>query len=306
MPVVECKVVAMAGGSDKSRRTASQAGVSESRGAETFAELTELRNEFTNLRKDFLGGRDSLVADIVDKLSQTLGLDIKRLNGTVEDVNTWCAKQDAQFSSFEQRLRNIEVKFNRDIAEVYEEVQERASRCCNLVVHGIPEDVEDVKACFVKHYEKALGSEVSAADIRGVHRLGRRRAEMSSPSSRPRPVLVKFNSFDQRQTALRNKRLFSSVQDGFILYLDPDLTRKQQQQKRALVPTFKTLKARNSRPFWRSEVLWYHPQGKEVPEMHASNVDPSQKLTPDQDMSDAPQPDASAPSTSGAPAAPAQ
>jgi hypothetical protein len=277
--------------SDK-RRQGSQAGMPASRSSDA---LEEVKDDVKQLREEFQAVRSELPQQLLSEIQRMLDASSQQNAQRVEQAVAqrfaeWENKQEEKIQALEQKYQVLESKFHQQMADFCDEVQDRSSRCCNVVIHGMPETVSDVQTCFTQHYIKALGPQVSAADVVSVIRLGRRRAAASSPgSSRPRPVLVKFTSVEKRDNALRNKRLFSAGQSGLQhrLFVDPDLTRRQQQQKRALVPTFKALKINNARPFWRAEVLYWFPPGKERPEPHPANTDPTRKLCPEVFMPDA-------------------
>jgi hypothetical protein len=197
------------------------------------------------------------------------------------------AENDKRFSALETELamqKQAVKHFGQELREIEDDIQERAVRRANLVVHGLPNSVDagQLKQAIMQHCEKAIGPDFELTSIIEVVRLGRRASQASSSNAvlRPMPVLVKFASIRARDTVLRCKRMFSGEGSTLKLYWDPDLTPRQQTKKRSLVGTYKQLKQLNARPFWRSEQLFFFNNGKAEPEMHPANFDPAAHLEP--------------------------
>jgi hypothetical protein len=196
-----------------------------------------------------------------------------------EKAFTECIQErDRQILDLTNQLNSLQQK----CAGATEEVEARAARRSNIVVHGIQESIaaHALKSFFSKQCAEALGDCFSPRDIIDVYRLGRRPAAAASAPSKPRPVLVKFSSVAVRDAAMRSKRGFKTEEGK--LFLDPDLTPAEQKQKRALGPTFRALRQHKMRPFWRNAVLFFYPDpaGQRF-EQHPANNDPSKRLSPE-------------------------
>jgi len=110
-------------------------------------------------------------------------------------------------------------------------VVEDYTRRNNLVVDGLPEvpseNQESLQVKVSDTFRNKLSVEVG---VTAVRRLGKKRSEQG-----PRPVLVKFNSFQQRQSCMRS----SSKLKGTNLFLRDDVCRTTQDIRRTKLDELK-------------------------------------------------------------------
>ena len=126
------------------------------------------------------------------------------------------------------------------------EVRDRNDRKTNLVVQGIAEG-ESQAGLAVKMasmLRPPSGSVVEAFRL-GSPRVG---------ASRPRPVLVRFNTVQAKHTALKTSKELRVKK----VYLDADLTERQQEIRRQKGQRYRELRDKKARPFWREERLFYY------------------------------------------------
>ena len=98
------------------------------------------------------------------------------------------------------------------------------------------------------------------APVLNARRLG---APGLSGRSRPRPMLINFQSVTAKHAALKRSKALRGRQ----VYLDVDLTPAQQAVRTALRPQFGAAKASGHQPYWRAERLFVRANGRvdEVP-----------------------------------------
>jgi hypothetical protein len=155
-------------------------------------------------------------------------------------------------------------------AQDAEEHQERDKRAQSMVVLGLSEsegETGDVLAAQVA----ALQADVGASGIVPVTvmRMGKPRIEpvsdlatpnrfsaLSSPSTRPRAVLVTFASVQDKQQVLKGRKRLAQSEKFSKVGLDDSLTKLQQQERGRLWLTFKELKDAGKKPYWRGEKLF--------------------------------------------------
>ena len=156
-------------------------------------------------------------------------------------------KVDAKLLTLEQQvlpafrtslLREMDQKC-QSLAEVLEnklvtlteatDGNDRAARAANLVVYGLPEHAqEEAGRRAAALFQRADGPPAPVLDAR---RLGPRGA---SGRTRPRPLLLNFQSVSAKHAALNRSRALRGQQ----VYLDTDLTLAKQAARTALRPRF--------------------------------------------------------------------
>ena len=126
--------------------------------------------------------------------------------------------------------------------DVVKEKEERDKKKLNLVMFNIPETVvgttderilEDEKN--ISDIQKAIGSDVSFTQFK---RIGYKLLD----KTRPRPMMVKYNTFEDKLTVLRSARKLRTLSKDIpwnTVSIQHDLTKQQQQQNKQLVVEMK-------------------------------------------------------------------
>ena len=155
----------------------------------------------------------------------------------------------------DERMQGYHAAFQDKMARMAEttEHHDRAARAANLVVHGLPEQTQENPVA------RATGlfpeSDGPPAPVLNARRLG---APGLPGRSRPRPMLIHFQSVTAKHAALKR----SKVLRGRQVYLDVDLTPAQQAARTALRPQFGAAKASGHQPYWRAERLFVRANGR--------------------------------------------
>lgn len=133
------------------------------------------------------------------------------------------------------------------------EAMDRAHRAPNVLIFGLTESPGDsVKQ--VKSLLAPMGAENVVSNILEAKRLGARR----DSGARPRPLLVRFNSVDNKHGLFKKSKELRAKR----ITLDDDLTPAQMEQRRTLRPEYTRLKEQGLKVFWRGErLLKVTPQG---------------------------------------------
>lgn len=117
-------------------------------------------------------------------------------------------------------IQNLEKKVS--ILEEQSDELEQYSRRNSLRVSGIPEDND--KDCYthvletLNHHLPSLPEPIALSEIDRLHRCGKPRAD-----GRPRNVLIKFTSYQNRQKIMMKR----SALKGTNIFLNEDLTQKR-------------------------------------------------------------------------------
>ena len=200
--------------------------------------------------------KTELEAELRPKLKTEILAELWQAEGTRS-----AASQDAT----SDRITQLEGAF---------EVKERATRSANLLLHGLQEaEHKDTSALVTGLFDSNSGPTVAVTEAR---RLGAPRAT----PARPRPFLIHFPSVAAKHAALKHCKALRQRK----LFLDPDLTRQQQQIRVGLRPRYIAAKTEGKKPFWREERLYIRdgdrvteccPVPPPPPRTHATAAGPS-------------------------------
>lgn len=201
-------------------------------------------------------------------------IQLKRQMGEDRDRNA------AQLAVVSDRVKALEAQLQKA------EVSRRAE---NMVIHGLEEQDGVTAAVAVARACRDVG--LPESSWRDAFRLGR---ERRGPDSRPRPILVKFDSKEAKHRVFSRSKALRDHQ----VYLDDDLTAEQQATRRSLAGEYQKLKMAKLKPFYRQERLLYvhrgrvvqHQVGMALPSGSQASQGPLQNRAPARQPAPAPAP----------------
>lgn len=153
----------------------------------------------------------------------------------------------AEYAAVKQE--NIVLKTRLLALESRQEITEIQAKSNNLILYNIAESSPADTEANVK----SLLGETATASIVETRRLG----PIKPGAAKPRGLLVKFASSSGKHAAYKQSR--NLRQQG--IFIDDDLTQKQQQERQRLRGEFTQLKASGLKPFWRGSKLMKITQG---------------------------------------------
>ncbi len=166
-------------------------------------------------------------------------------------------QQEARHRADVQRMLERVERVENELAQLRAaaESRDRASRACNLIIKGLPEEPrgQSTPQAVSELFPVSPGD--TPVPILEARRLGPR---STGAVTRPRAILVKFTSVSAKHAALKHSKALRSRQ----IYLDTDLTPQQRQIRTQKRDRFLHLKAQGSRPFWRDERLFVNEAGR--------------------------------------------
>ena len=159
---------------------------------------------------------ESFIAKLADGLMKDGVLDAIKQN-----VYDTCALDDKKTSiaveSLETRVSDLD-RDNKSLREEIDTMEQYSRRNC-LVVHGIPETKADTGEAVLQVFNGQLNVRVTPDCIDRSHRLGRQQPS----SNKPRPVIVKFVSYETRRQVFSAKRRLK----GGKVVIKENLTRRR-------------------------------------------------------------------------------
>lgn len=156
---------------------------------------------------------------------------------------------EAKLTAERERSRSVVAELQGKIVELTNRVEghDRTRRENNLVLHNMKEGERPAE---LSSKVQRLLPEVQGSGVVEVKRIGPPRQD---PAAKPRPVLVRFTTSDNKHAALKSSRQLRQQQ----LYLDQDLTAAQQRARTSRRGRYLELKEHGARPFWRYDRLYY-------------------------------------------------
>ena len=126
-----------------------------------------------------------------------------------------------------------------------EEEREKSRRRNNAIFQGIPEAVSDISTARLDHDTGIINDILKQLDMPNTQyekalRLGKRDPE----NVKPRPVLIEFKDSKARDMLLRRATNLAKAPDSFKdIYIQPDRTKKEREERRKLVKELKSRQA---------------------------------------------------------------
>lgn len=151
------------------------------------------------------------------------------------------SNQDLQASvkTLTQGLQNITAE-NKLMKETILDIQTRSMRD-NLIFSGIPETTPDNPEQLIKNFmstQLQIPSEtVENITFHRVHRLGKQ------DSNRPRPIIAKFEHYQQKELVQSKGKLLKNTNYG----MNNQFPREINERRKALYPILKDNRAKNKR-----------------------------------------------------------
>ena len=187
---------------------------------------------------DLIGTDEDVMTSIVDSVSQVIVSKLlanesfiaKLADGLMKDgvidaikqnVYDACALDSQTFStaveSLERRVGDLDNE-NKALREEMDAMEQYSRRNC-LVVLGVPESKKDTGEALLEVFNDRLNVRVTPQCIDRSHRLGRQQPS----TDKPRPVIVKFVSYETRRQVFSAKRRLK----GCKLVITENLTKRR-------------------------------------------------------------------------------
>ena len=228
-----------------------------------LAQLYELLSEDRRLQTEQLASSIDRLSSRPDKFENTLESIVSRVNAVEaltsksgKDITTVQAQTKALETTvleLRKEMADLRASHRDAIADVARK-QDVAERMANIIISaGLPESKdEDTTGCQPSVYRYPEGHEQHCFSTR----LPDPRTT-SKNTNRPRLVHVRFGSIDDKLRVVRAR----SQLKGTTIFLNEDLTKPEQEQKKRLLPKLKALQAKNIKSVhFRRAVLYFQKQ----------------------------------------------
>ena len=194
------------------------------------------------------GVLEKLNAEVEIVIRRHMEIAVREIRAALEDrvvaVEKTCKEIVDSLEFSEAKLRDENEQLKTRVYEL-EHAIVRQEHEANLVVSGVKEvgdREEDPKSVFLSVCKETLGiTDLCPDDVVDAVRLGRKTlGNESAGQARPRPILVKTKrkEIKARILACRGSRLRSTG-----IFLNEDLSPREQAARRAMVPVFKDFRA---------------------------------------------------------------
>lgn len=181
---------------------------------------------------------DKQVPRIVEQIKASFECRVVALESTCKELTD---NLEFQYSEFKEKIAQL----NGKIVELEHQLESQETDA-NFVLSGVSEsEQEDLKKVVLDVCENILGVHVTEHEVLQVTRLGRPRTKQSTPPTRPRPILVKTQSRHVKARVMPAKA--KPAVHAANIFINDDLTKAEQNNRRQLVPVYKALRSNNIR-----------------------------------------------------------
>ena len=232
-----------------------------------------------------LNDSESNIRKVVDELLVQIK---SELHSTIQKQGDALKKQGDELEAVKLELAQVKRAHEEDKRHVQSqkpnplvirEIKERIANEPNLIISPISDGILEPNLAL--HVTQIVNSNTSMsltpADVVSVKRLGRAGSQFKG-------VRVTFANPHVRHKVFSERRKFGKQQgDAPAVFLNPDLTRSQQEHKRHMLPLFKHIRDTNRQagfqgktPFFDEEVLFHYPNPQArngYPAPHPANFD---------------------------------
>ena len=134
-----------------------------------------------------------------------------------------------------------------------EDLENKTYKLNNIIITGLPEDDDppssssEGKEAEVRKVSvpSALARQLQVTDddMEECRRLGQRKRSSQNTESRPRPLLVRLRTPPKKRAVMQQKKSLRTCTEFSKVFINDDLTKKEQERRRSLVPMYKKLRA---------------------------------------------------------------
>lgn len=224
--------------------------------------VSKLDNKVSSLDKR-MAGLDVKVSNLEEHVT-ALDSETKRQKTMCEEFKINLHKSEIDVTN---KFKEIECNLKEKLSKIRQDIlnQELYSKRFNLLIHGISEDTskkwesqDETEEKFNDFISSALDMDPNDIYLADIHRLPQ--FPISKGGKRiNRPIIIKLtSSFDKQQIMrslwkLKEYNQSSSTGNSNYTYVTEHLPREFQQQRKSLLPQFKSARLQNKRTAWKIE-----------------------------------------------------
>lgn len=209
------------------------------------------------------------VYKLLQNVNTNLNSRMENLEQTCQNI---CSSLQNEISLIKRKYEEIE-KENITLKEKLENIEKKYKNN-NIILYGVEETEIETQKNLVKTvrkiFDEILNVKTDISEINKIHRIGKIRNKI-------RPILISFTTY------LRKAEIFKTAYKfkGSTYSISPDLTIKEQQQRRELVNELKKAKNAGKTAYIKNNTLYVDGNKhtfKEVPtneiiEIYEQNID---------------------------------
>ena len=243
-----------------------------------LAQTTTIQAAVETGQRDILALVESFKTECLGAIKK-ISEDVATLQRDYDDLKRASAESSQLAQQAMQTANKVAVSANQPHPSMIREIKERITNEPNLVLSPISDAIlePNLPLHVVQIINTNTNLSLSATDVVSVKRLGRAGTQFKG-------VRVTFASSVVRNKVFNERRKFGKQQGDIpAVFLNPDLTRSQQEHKRRMLPLFKHIRDANRQagvqgktPFFDEELLHYYPNPQVrmgPPMLHPANFD---------------------------------
>ena len=186
--------------------------------------LQDIKSLIENTKTQLLGKLSVEINKLSDMLT-TLIARIDNLDKKSKEIEKQCSESHAVL---DEKIKELKCSYESSMEEMMLEMEQRNQRSGNVIIFGLPESnegtAEERKTCDSKAVDELLIKIDVNIPPTQAHRLGKPR------SSKPRPLRVSGLNRSEKFAILRKAKSLRQYEKYRNVFINPDLTRRQQNE----------------------------------------------------------------------------
>lgn len=219
--------------------------------------LQQQQNNFRDFIKIIMENSNKRI-DELTRENHDLKISLQFTQKEVDSLKADNAKLSADLKSIESEKSNLSESLLSSVNRT--DYLEGQSRRNNLIFEGLQESSNETWAESEDKVRKLLVGKLElgqqdAIEMERAHRTGK-----PDSNGKPRPVVVKFLRFKDKQAVLSKAKLLK----GTNFFINEDYTEAVRQKRRELLPAMRAARARGDIAYLRHDRLIVHPPNNQL------------------------------------------
>lgn len=189
----------------------------------------------TEFFKSFMEAQNKNITEEIKKSEESITGKISAISQTIAELQTKVVNQDAKIDEQNIKIGKQDTEIEKHSERI--KILEISIRKKNLIFHNVPEPEDqhevNLKQVVSKIIIESISLDTNENEIEFIYRLGKK---TNQSSTKPRPILAGFFSYEKKQQILKEKSRFKDCR------VTEDFPKEVIETRRRLAPIFGKLR----------------------------------------------------------------